>query len=76
MELKEFVLLFADQFDDTDPSEITSETRYHDLAEWSSMTALSVLNAVEKKCGVSLTFAELKASMTVADIFNIVQSKK
>ena len=34
MELKEFVIEFADQFDETDPSEITAETVFHDLDEW------------------------------------------
>jgi len=76
MELNEFVKHFADQFDDTDPSEIVSETAFHDLDEWSSLIALSVLNMVEKKYGVSLSFDDLKKSTTVEDVFNVVVSKK
>lgn len=77
MELNEFVKHFADQFDDTDPSEIEAGTAYHDLDDWSSLIALSILNMVEKKCGVSgLTFDELKSSTTVEDVYNIVQNKK
>lgn len=76
MELDEFVKQFADQFDDTDPSEINASTIFHDLDEWSSLTALSVLNMVEKKCDVGLSFDELKRSVTVEDVFNIVLSKK
>ena len=77
MELNEFVKLFADQFDDIDPSEIEAGTAYHDLDDWSSLIALSVLNMVEKKCGVrGLTFDELKSSTTVEDVYNIVQNKK
>ena len=33
MELKEFVEKFAEQFDDTDPSEIKADTRFRDLDE-------------------------------------------
>ena len=75
MELKDFIVEFADQFDDTDPSEITAATAYHDLEEWSSMIALSVLNVVQKKFGKTITFDDLKSGVTVEDLFNIVNSK-
>lgn len=76
MELNEFVKHFADQFDDIDPSEIEAGTAYHDLDDWSSLIALSLINMVEKKCGVGLTFDELKNSATIEDVYNIVQNKK
>ena len=37
MELKDFIANFADQFDDTDASEITATTVFHDLEEYSSL---------------------------------------
>lgn len=43
MEIKEFIQNFADQFDDTDASVFTSETKFKELEEWSSLTALSVM---------------------------------
>jgi acyl carrier protein len=76
MELNEFVKLFADQFDDTDPSEITAQTTFHDLDEWSSLTALSVLNMVEKKCATRLSFDDLRRAIKIVDIYNIIQNKK
>lgn len=76
MELNEFVKLFADQFDDTDPSVITAHTIFHDLDEWSSLTALSVLNMVEKKCATSLSFDDLHRAIKVVDIYNTIQNKK
>ena len=38
--LDEFVSLFAEQFDDIDPSAITAATAFHDLDEWSSLIGL------------------------------------
>ena len=35
MELKEFIDSFIEQFDDTEASEITSDTKFKDLDEWS-----------------------------------------
>lgn len=75
MELKEFVIEFADQFDETDPSEITAETVFHDLDEWDSLIALAVLNMTEKKYGKKITFDEMKKCVTVEDLFKVVESK-
>lgn len=75
MELKEFVIEFADQFDETDPSEITAETVFHDLDEWDSLVALAVLNMAEKKYGKKITFDEMKKCVTVEDLFKVVESK-
>ncbi len=75
MELKDFVKEFAFQFDDTDPSEIEASTEFHELEEWSSMIGLSVLNMIEKKCGKTLTFDEMKAAVTVEDLYNTVIAK-
>jgi len=75
MELKNFIADFADQFDDTDASEITAQTSFHELDEWSSLIALAVLNITEKKYGKHLTFEDMKGCDTVEDLFNVVQSK-
>ena len=75
MTLDEFVKEFAYQFDDTEPEEIEATTAYHDLDEWSSMIALSVLNMVEKKCGKHITFDDVKAAVTVEDLYNAIIAK-
>ena len=76
MELKDFIANFADQFEDTDPEEITAETQFHDLEEWDSLVALAVLNMTEKKYGKKITFDEMKACVTVENLFNVVAAKK
>jgi len=75
MELNDYLKNFADQFEDTDPSEITAETAFHDLEEWDSLIALAVLNMTEKKYGKSITFDEMKACVTVNDLFILVSKK-
>ena len=75
MEIKEFIKNFSDQFDDTDASEITALTVFHELDEWDSLIALAVLNMVEKKYGKNITFDEMKMCITVNDLFNLVEKK-
>lgn len=75
MELNEFVANFADQFDDTDPSEIKAETIFRDLDEWSSLVGMSVIAMVKTAYDKSITGAELKTCSTIEDVFNLISNK-
>lgn len=73
--LEEFVALFAEQFDDTDPSEITAATVFHDLDEYSSLIGLSIIAMVDEEFDVALKGDDVKNSVTVEDLYNRVISK-
>ena len=75
MGLKEFIENFADQFDETDASEITANTVFKDLDEWSSLTALSIIAMVDEEYDVTLKGDDIRNANTVDDLFNIVASK-
>lgn len=73
--LEEFVALFAEQFDDTDASEITATTVFHDLDEWSSLIGLSIIAMVDEEFDVALKGDDVKNAVTVEDLYNNVKSK-
>ena len=73
--LEEFVVLFAEQFDDTDASEITATTVFHDLDEWSSIVGLSVIAMVDEEFGVTLKGNDVSSAVTIEDLYKTVQSK-
>ena len=75
METTEFINNFASQFDDTDASEFTLETRIRELDEWSSLNALAILNMIGKKYSVFLKPDEMKPVQTVRELYDLVQSK-
>lgn len=75
MEMKEFVSNFAAQFDETEESVFTPETRFREIEEWSSLIALSVIAMVDEEYGVTLKGDDIKKSETIADIYNIVMAK-
>ena len=75
MESTDFIKNFSDQFDDTDASEFTLETRFRDLDEWSSLNALAILNMIGKKYSVFLKPDEMKPLNTVQELFDLVNSK-
>lgn len=76
MNIQEFVVNFANQFDDTELEVFAPETRFRDLEEWSSLTGLAALNMIAKKYEVKITPAELKSVETVEALYNLVTSKK
>lgn len=75
MELEDFIKNFSDQFENADPSTFTSETRFRDLDEWSSLTALSVMAMVEEEYGVRLNSNDMRSAVTVGDLYNIVKAR-
>lgn len=75
-DLNEFVELFAEQFDETDASEITSTTVFHDLDEYSSLVALSLIAMIDEEFEVTIKGDDIRSSVTVEDLYNIVKSRK
>lgn len=75
MEISEFVENFANQFDETDASEINANTSFRELEEWSSLIALSIIAMVDEEYDVVLKGDDIRNSNTVEDIFNIVASR-
>ena len=75
MEIKKFIENFAEQFDETDVNMLTPETVFHELDEYSSIIALSIIAMVDEEYGVTLKGADMSAAVTIQDLYNTVQSK-
>ena len=75
MELNEFIANFADQFDETDASEIQADTGFHEIDEWGSLTGMGVIAMVKTVYGKTITGKEIRECVTVEDLFNLVESK-
>ncbi len=74
--MEEFIKNFANQWDETDPDVFIPNCVFHDLEEWSSLIGLAILNMISKKYGVKMAPAELRACVTIKDIYDLIQSKK
>lgn len=75
MNKEEFLKNFANQFDDTDPSEISLDTEFHDLDEWSSLIGMSVIAMAKVSYNRTISGAELKSCTTVEDVYNLINDK-
>ena len=75
MKIEDFILDFAEQFDDTESSEIKSDTKFHDLEEWGSLIAMSVIAMARTQYGKTITGKEIRECETVEDLFYLIASK-
>ncbi len=75
MEIKDFISNFAAQFDDTEESVFTEETKFRELDEWSSLMALSIIAMVDEEYDVQLKGEEMRSANTIQELFKLVESK-
>lgn len=75
MEIKDFIKNFAGQFDDIDAGILSTDTRFRDLPDWSSLVALSVISMIDDEYNVVLKGEGLRGADTIGELFDIVKSK-
>ncbi len=75
MEINEFIKKFAEIFDDTDASTLTPETKFRELDEWSSLSALGVIALADEEFGIELSGTEMRQADTIQELYNLISSK-
>ena len=75
MTLDEFVSAFAAEFDETPEDQFKADIEFKALDEWSSLTALSIIAMVDEQMDKTITGADIRASKTIEDLFNLANSK-
>lgn len=75
MEFSKFLVDFINQFDETEHSVFSSETKFKELDEWSSLVALSIIAMVDEQYSLKLTGEDIKSSNTINDLFQVIAAK-
>lgn len=75
MNLENFITKFAEIFNDMDTATISPETRFRNLDQWSSLSALGVIALAEDEFDVELSGADLRNADTIQDLYNLILSK-
>lgn len=75
MEINEFIEKFAEIFDDTDASALNPETKFRELDEWSSLSALGVIALADEEFDVELSGSEMRRANTIQELFDLISSK-
>ncbi len=72
MDLKDFTLSFAEQFEDEDREKIDSTTIFKNLDGWDSLTTMLVIAMIKTECGKDITALEIRSCDSVQDLFNFI----
>jgi acyl carrier protein len=75
MDKSQFLQSFAEQFDETDPTTVTLDTKFKEIGEWSSMVALMVIAMVDENYNKKITGADLREADTIEQLFDRVNAK-
>ena len=74
MKIEEFVEKFANEFDETPVESFAADTKYKDLEEWGSLTALSIISMIDEEYDKSITGADIRSCETIEDLYNLVEN--
>lgn len=77
MDINEFIDKFAAEFFETDREEFNEETKFKELEEGESLTALTILAMVARDYSVKLSGNDIINAVTIKDLYNrVVELKK
>lgn len=74
MTLQDFISTIAPSFMESGAL-LTSETRFKELGDWNSLSALMLITTVGQQLGISLEASDLYDADTIADLYNIITSR-
>ncbi len=75
MEIKDFIEKFAEIFDDIDVATLAPDTKFRELNEWSSLSALGVIALADEEFGIELNGTEMRGANTIQELFDLITSK-
>ena len=75
MNLEEFVRCISEENDETPAEQFAADTKFKELEDWGSLTALSIIGVVDEEFDVTITGADIRSCITIEDLYNLIQSK-
>jgi acyl carrier protein len=75
MNITDFIIKVEEEFEDLQPNSLSPEDVLQEKFTWDSINALIFLAHVNVEYDVEITADELIKSVTVQDLFNLVESK-
>ncbi|MBO9674986.1 MAG: acyl carrier protein [Sphingobacteriaceae bacterium] len=71
----DFLVQVIGLFDETDPNEITLNTEFRSLDEWSSLNGMSLIAMSSDEYAVKLTPADLQKVNTFEELAKLIEEK-
>ncbi len=72
MKIEDLINVVLESLDDDNVKELTSETIYRELDNWTSITSLSLIVGIEEAFGVDVTGDDITVSPTIGKLFDLI----
>ena len=76
MDIETFIKHFSEQLEEPEAVQITASTKIHEIDEYSSLLALTIIAMIDEEYDVTIKGEDLRKAQTIEDLFNIVKEKK
>ena len=67
--------IFRSVFNETDPSEITLETEFKELEQYSSLTQMTLIEEIQSELNVTLKLMPMVKAETISYVLDAIQKK-
>ena len=74
MRTEHFIQNFIDQFEEEPNVDVTLQTKFRELDDWSSIVALGVMAMIDEEYDVQIKADEMRSAETIEDLIRIVES--
>ncbi|WP_321424488.1 acyl carrier protein [uncultured Bacteroides sp.] len=75
MELNDFIAKFANCLENSEVSDLSSDTEFKLIDTWSSLSALLIIEMIDEEYEKRISGVDIRKADTIADLFNIVDSR-
>ena len=75
MNMKKFIRLFAEQFEDSNDVNFESNTEFKHLDEWSSIMSLMIISLIKDNYNATINAEDIKNANTVDDLYKVILSQ-
>lgn len=75
MTIEEFIQKIEAEFSDLEQGKLKPDSVFREAMNWSSINALILISLVNTEYDVILTGDDLRVSITIRDIFNLIESR-
>lgn len=76
MDIKNFIENFSSLLTQSNAGELSENTEFKKLPEWSSLIALSVIAMVEDEYDVLLKSTDILSARTLRELFDIISAQQ
>ena len=71
MEIKEFIAKFAEEIEIENAEELTPETAFRELDEWSSLSVMILIAFYDENFDKEIGEKDIRSCTTIQDLYNL-----